>query len=140
MRRVLVGATTCAVVAWVGAASASGAPISFATPTIVDPISTFGEPTIAVDPVTQDVFASGPTGTGVQRSQWEVSGDGGGSFRILTPAVPTGVNSTEDPPGGGDTDINFDRSGKTYFADLYALACDRTATVSDTGDRLADGS
>ena len=141
MRRCVIAGAACAAVMLAGTSSAAGrsvasAPISFGTPTIVDPISTFGEPTIAVNPVTQDIFASGPAGTGVQRSQWEVSGDGGGSFRILTPAVPTGVNSTEDPPGGGDTDINFDRSGKTYFADLYALACDRTATVSDTGTDL----
>src|SRR5207302_118200 len=29
--------------------------------------------------------------------------------------------------------INFDRSGKQYFADLYALACLRTATTTDGG-------
>jgi hypothetical protein len=55
----------------------------------------------------------------------------------MTPALPpTSVQSTEDPPGGGDTDINFDRSGKQYFADLYALACLRTATSTNTGENI----
>ena len=138
MRRLCaVGATASAVALVVGmsAASAGAAPIGFSTPTIVDPISTFGEPSVAVDPAGGNVFASGPTGTGVQRSQWETSSDGGQTFRILTPAAPpTAVQSTEDPPGGGDTDINFDRSGKSYFADLYALACLRVATSTNTGD------
>jgi hypothetical protein len=119
------------------AASGASAKIGFSTPTIVDPISTFGEPSIGIDPVGADVFASGPTGTGVQRSQWEGSSDGGQTFRIMTPAVPpTAIQSTEDPPGGGDTDLNFDRSGKQYFADLYALACLRTATSTKTGDDI----
>jgi hypothetical protein len=151
--RVLTASMVCAAIALAGAVGASGAvhkarhkpraaraasgAIGFSTPSIVDPISTFGEPTIAIDPVGNDVFASGPTGTGVQRSQWEASSDGGQSFRIMTPAVPpTAVQSTEDPPGGGDTDLNFDRSGKQYFADLYALACLRTATSTNTGEDI----
>jgi hypothetical protein len=117
--------------------AASASTIGFSTPTIVDPISTFGEPSIGIDPVGAGVFASGPTGTGIQRSQWEYSSDGGRTFRIMTPAVPpTALQSTEDPPGGGDTDLNFDRSGKQYFADLYALACLRTATSTSTGEAI----
>jgi hypothetical protein len=113
---------------------ATGAPISFSVPTIVDPIHTAGEPSVGVDPATGEVFASGPTGTGTQRSIWEGSLDGGQTFRVITPGpVPTAFQSEEDPPGGGDTDINFDRSGKAYFIDLYALACDRTATTTDGG-------
>ena len=135
IRRVVVATAACAVMAVPSAASA--AKVGFSTPTIVDPISTFGEPSIGIDPVGGDVFASGPTGTGVQRSQWEASSDGGQTFRIMTPAVPpTAIQSTEDPPGGGDTDLNFDRSGKQYFADLYALACLRTATSTNTGDDI----
>jgi hypothetical protein len=108
--------------------------IGFSTPTVVDPIHTWGEPTIGVDPANGQVFASGPTGTGTQRSAWEASVDAGRSFRVITPgAPPTAIQSIEDPPGGGDTDINFDRSGKQYFVDLYALACDRVATTSDGG-------
>ena len=139
MRRVFaVGAAWAAVFLIPGALAAQADPtIGFSTPTIVDPISTFGEPSIAIDPVGGGVFASGPTGTGVQRSQWEASADGGQTFRIMTPALPpTALQSTEDPPGGGDTDLNFDRSGKQYFADLYALACLRTATSTDTGDNI----
>ena len=107
--------------------------ISFGTPTVVDPIHTFGEPDIGLDPQGR-VFVSGPTGTGTQRSVWFGSVDGGHSFRPISPGPPpTGIESFEAPPGGGDTDINFDRSGKQYFIDLYALVCDRVATTVDGG-------
>src|SRR5439155_1529399 len=41
-------------------------------------------------------------------------------------------------PGGGDTDINFDRSGKQYFADLYALACLRVAVTGPVNSGATD--
>jgi hypothetical protein len=116
-------------------------PIAFETPTVVDPIHTNGEPDIGIDPQGR-VFVSGPTGTGTQRSVWLGSVDGGHSFRIVTPCplapfppcpAPNGLEGTTPPPGGGDTDIAFDRSGKQYFADLYALTCFRTATTADGG-------
>jgi len=114
------------------AAAATGG-ISFETPSIADPIHTFGEPDIGVDPQGR-VFVSGPTGTGTQRSVWFGSVDGGHSFRPISPGPPpTGIESFEAPPGGGDTDIAFDRSGKQYFIDLYALVCDRVATTTDGG-------
>jgi hypothetical protein len=116
-----------------GAAAAKGGQIGFETPAVADPIHTWGEPTIGVDP-RGGVFVSGPTGTGTQRSAWEGSVDGGHSFRVITPGpVPTAIQSIEDPPGGGDTDLNFDRAGKQYFADLYALTCLRVATTADGG-------
>src|SRR5207248_8074542 len=116
-------------------ASAATGGIAFETPAPVDPIHTFGEPSIGVDPAGHgSVYASGPTGTGTQRSTWETSVDGGHSFRVITPGpVPDAYQSIQDPPGGGDTDINFDRSGKAYFIDLYALTCDRAATTTDGG-------
>jgi hypothetical protein len=118
-------------------AAAAAAPISFEVPSPADPLHAWGEPTIGIN--TQGhVFVSGPTGTGTQRSAWEGSVDGGHSFRVITPgAPPTAVQSLEDPPGGGDTDINFDRSGKQYFVDLYALTCNRVATTSDDGATVA---
>jgi hypothetical protein len=126
-------ATAGAVLATGGAATAGGGGIKFETPAPADPIHTWGEPTIGVDP-NGGVFVSGPTGTGTQRSAWEGSVDGGHSFRVITPAAPpTAVQSIEDPPGGGDTDLNFDRSAKQYFIDLYALSCNRVATTSDGG-------
>src|SRR5436305_11457577 len=86
-------------------------PITFETPAVVDPIHTYGEPDVGVDPLGR-VFSSGPTGTGTQRSTWEASVDGGHTFRIVTPnAPPTAIQGIEDPPGGGDTDIAFARSG-----------------------------
>src|SRR5438105_5015637 len=125
-----------AMAAW-GAAQASGAPIAFGVPSVADPIHAWGEPTIGVDP-TGGIFVSGPTGTGTQRSVWEASVDGGRSFRVITPnAPPTAIQSLEDPPGGGDTDLNFDHTGKVYFTDLYALLCDRSATTSDGGATVA---
>jgi hypothetical protein len=107
--------------------------IAFQVPSVVDPIHTNGEPDIGLDPQGR-VFVSGPTGTGTQRSTWFGSVDGGQTFRVITPGPPpSAISGIVDPPGGGDTDINFDRSGKQYFADLYALACLRTATTSDGG-------
>jgi hypothetical protein len=115
--------------------SRTRAPITFSVPTLVDPIHTFGEPSINFNIPRAQLFASGPTGTGTQRSEWEASVDGGHTFRLINPgSVPTAVQSSPGPkPGGGDTDINFDRSGKEYFLDLYALECLRSATTSNGG-------
>jgi hypothetical protein len=130
----MLGGSVVAFALLGGAAASASAKIVFSTPAVADPIHTFGEPTIGVDPLGGEVFVSGPTGTGTQRSAWEGSVDGGGSFRVISPGpVPTAIQSIEDPPGGGDTDLNFDRSGKVYFADLYALACLRVATTADGG-------
>src|SRR5437762_13000525 len=85
--------------------------IAFSTPTVVDPIHTNGEPDIGIDPQGR-VFVSGPTGTGTQRSTWFGSVDGGQTFRVITPGLPpNGISGINDPPGGGDTDINFDHTG-----------------------------
>src|SRR5438093_13132916 len=106
-------------IASASASSSSG--IGFQVPTVVDPIHTNGEPDIAID-VQGRVFVSGPTGTGTQRSTWFGSVDGGQTFRVMaqnTPPDPI-IGILAPGPGGGDTDITFDRSGKQYFADLYA--------------------
>src|SRR5256886_3127295 len=123
----------------VAAASASAVPavaapgIAFQVPVVVDPIHTNGEPDIGIDPQGR-VFVSGPTGTGTQRSTWFGSVDKGHTFRVISPGVPpSAIAGLIDPPGGGDTDINFDRSAKQYFIDLYALTCNRTATTADGG-------
>lgn len=123
-----------------GRQSASAAPaIGFETPSIVDPIHTNGEPDIAIDPQGR-VFNSGPTGTGTQRSTWFGSNDGGHTFRVMAQKTPpTAITSIPAPgPGGGDTDIAFDRSGKQYFADLWALACQRVATTGPTNSGASD--
>src|SRR5438046_6614509 len=122
MRRVLsVGlllAAAVLVVAVPAATPKAGGAIDFETPAPVDPIHTFGEPDIGVDSQGR-VFVSGPTGTGTQRSVWFGSVDGGHTYRPVTPGpVPDSVQSFNAPPGGGDTDIAFDRSGKQYFIDL----------------------
>lgn len=116
-------------------ASSKAGKITFSVPTLVDPIHTFGEPSINFNVPRHQLFASGPTGTGTQRSEWEASVDGGSTFRLINPgAVPTALQSSPGPkPGGGDTDINSGRSGSEYFVDLYALTCDRTATTSNGG-------
>src|SRR2546429_5539870 len=120
-------------------ASVSGLPavaapgIAFSPPVVVDPIHTNGEPDIGIDPQGR-VFVSGPTGTGTQRSTWFGSVDKGQTFRVISPGPPpSALAGLTDPPGGGDTDINFDRSGKQYFSDLYALTCLRVATTGDGG-------
>ncbi|HEY2792719.1 MAG TPA: hypothetical protein VGJ28_10195, partial [Micromonosporaceae bacterium] len=88
-----------------GPAAAATSAISFETPAVADPIHTFGEPDIGVDPQGR-VFVSGPTGTGTQRSVWFGSVDGGHTYRPISPGpVPDAVQSFNAPPGGGDTDI-----------------------------------
>src|SRR6195256_7011309 len=130
-----IGSIALAPVPRSGATTAGS--IGFEVPTVVDPIHTNGEPDIAVDPFGR-VFVSGPTGTGTQRSTWFASSDGGHSYRVISPGLPpSAIAGIVDPPGGGDTDINFDRSGKQYFADLYALACLRTAVTADGGATVA---
>src|SRR5438105_8173769 len=122
-----------------GTVDAASSAITFETPTIVDPIHTNGEPDIAIDPQGR-VFNSGPTGTGTQRSTWFGSVDGGHTFRVMAQkTVPSPIVGIPAPgPGGGDTDIAFDRSGKQYFADLWALACQRVAVTGPTNPGASD--
>src|SRR5438477_9919377 len=119
------------------ASTSSG--IGFQVPTVVDPIHTNGEPDIAID-VQGRVFVSGPTGTGTQRSTWFGSVDGGQTFRVMAQKTPPNpvIGVAAPAPGGGDTDINFDRSGKQYFTDLYALTCLRVAVTGPTNSGAAD--
>jgi hypothetical protein len=135
-------------------ASAAGQSITFETPRVTDPIHTYGEPNIGISPnqplyvsapsdkTRGEVYVSGPTGTGTQRSVWQGSVDGGHTFRNiarkvpLLPIDPCGTLGTCTPlaaPGGGDTEINFDHHRKQYFADLYALACQHVATRTVDG-------
>lgn len=153
-RRRLVALAVMAVAAtgvasfWSAPARAAKAPakVGFATPMVMDPIQAVGEPTIVHSPANDNtVYASGPWGTGTQRSIWDASADGGETFRLVQQCPPqsgqvsavcpppTAVQGTPNPPGGGDTDQRLDHRGKDYFADLYALACDRVATTTDHG-------
>ena len=107
--------------------------ITFETPSVVDPIHPYGEPDVGIDAQGR-VFASGPWGTGTQHSIWNASTDGGHVFALVNQGLPPNpVTGIDDPPGGGDTDIAFDKSGKQYFADLAGLTCVRTETTSDGG-------
>ena len=119
--------------------AAASPAISFQVPSVVDPIHTNGEPDIGIDPQGR-VFVSGPTGTGTQRSTWFGSVDGGQTFRVMAQKIPpTSVIGNPAPaPGGGDTDINFDRSGKQYFVDLYALTCLRVGVTGPTNSGATD--
>src|SRR2546428_5890593 len=122
-----------------GVKTADAAAIAFETPTVVDPIHTNGEPDIAIDPQGR-VFVSGPTGTGTQRSTWFGSVDGGQTFRVMAQKRPPDsiIGIPAPGPGGGDTDIAFDRSGKQYFADLYALTCLRVAVTGPVNSGATD--
>lgn len=125
------------VAAPVAASTSSTGGIAFATPTVVDPVHTWGEPDVAINPADGTYYSSGPTGTGTQRSMWELSRDGGRTFRPLSPGVPpSALAGTNAPPGGGDTDITFDHAGRQYFSDLYALTCFRMATTADDGQTI----
>ena len=112
-------------------------PITFGVPTVMDPIHPFGEPDIGVD-AAGHVYASGPAGTGTQRSFWEASVDGGATFRPIHQS--DFVIGTSDAPGGGDTDIAFDHHSPQgqYFSDLYALACTRVAATHDGGNTTSE--
>src|SRR5437667_10659070 len=133
-RYAVILVSACALLLSIGKLRLLAQTIKFEVPAVVDPIHTNGEPDIAIEPSGR-IFVSGPTGTGTQRSTWFGSVDRGHTFRIITPGpAPTAITGIIDPPGGGDTDIAFDRSGKQYFADLYALLCVRTATTAD-GER-----
>src|SRR6266576_4180591 len=129
---------TAPIASGAGSSSVSSG-IGFQVPSVVDPIHTNGEPDIAIDPQGR-VFVSGPTGTGTQRSTWFGSVDGGQTFRVMAQKVPpsTIVGIPAPGPGGGDTDINFDRSGKQYFSDLWALACVRVAVTGPTNSGAID--
>ncbi len=128
------------------APAASGAPLttapSFGVPRIVDPIHAYGEPNLEVNPKTGAVHATGPQGTGTQRSIWNVSVDGGDSYRIVQnlpgnsdKAAVTGALPTKSAlgPGGGDTEIKISHNGRAWFNDLAALASFTSVTTTDDG-------
>src|SRR5690349_20139669 len=91
-RRLVLCLTASAALAAAGAAltPASGARATphdaltptFGVPRVVDPIHSYGEPDIKVGP-NGDIYVSGPQGTGVQRSIWNVSRDNGESWRLV---------------------------------------------------------
>src|SRR5690349_11640633 len=88
----LLGATISVPAFASGAAASSTTttsppPTTWGVPRIVDPIHAYGEPDIKVAP-NGDVLVSGPQGTGVQRSVWNVSKDNGDSWRVVN-GVPT---------------------------------------------------
>jgi hypothetical protein len=116
--------------------------VSFGVPRVVDPIHVYGEPNLEVNPRTGAVHATGPQGTGTQRSIWNVSVDGGDSYRIVQNlpanndrAVVTGALPTKSAmgPGGGDTEIKISRDGRAWFNDLAALATFTSVTTTDDG-------
>jgi hypothetical protein len=152
VRRVLLGASAVALLIAVGGLTGTGpggadrahaapAPLTFGVPRIVDPIHTYGEPDIKVAP-NGDVHVSGPQGTGVQRSIWNVSVDGGDSWRAVQ-GIPGADNSPIVPdkadlgPGGGDTEIAIARNGRVFFNDLWNLTCFTAATTTDRGKTIS---
>src|SRR4051812_9714036 len=130
----------------VTSAGAADDPIQWGVPRIVDPIHAYGEPDIKVAP-NGDVHVSGPQGTGVQRSIWNISKDNGDSWRVvnavpfassqpactLAPAVCLDINKSSLGPGGGDTEIAISRENKVFYNALWALTCFTSATTNDPG-------
>jgi hypothetical protein len=121
--------------------STAATTLTFGVPRIVDPIHTYGEPNIKVAPI-GDVHVSGPQGTGVQRSIWNVSVDEGDSWRLVqgvpfadtSPAIP---NHVDLGPGGGDTEISIADDGTVFFNDLWALQCFTSAVTKDRGKTIS---
>ena len=110
-------------------------PLSFATPTVVDPVNLYGEPDLRSDPSKAGVwYASGPWGTGTQRSIWNQSQDGTHTFRELHDHPdPLHSGGSILGPGGGDTEVAVDHNGKFYGADLAALVTQHALTSTDRG-------
>jgi hypothetical protein len=115
---------------------------AFGVPRVVDPIHVYGEPNLEVNPKSGALHATGPQGTGTQRSIWNVSVDGGDSYRIVQNlpgnsdrAAVTGALPTKSAlgPGGGDTEIKISRDGRAWFNDLAALASFTSVTTTDDG-------
>ncbi|HEV7677045.1 MAG TPA: hypothetical protein VGQ42_00590 [Candidatus Dormibacteraeota bacterium] len=125
-------------------ARAATAP-GFATPTIVDPVNLYGEPDLRQDPKPGDSniwYASGPWGTGTQLSIWNRSADGTHTFRELhdhPDPLHTG-GTLRQPPGGGDTEIAVDHTGKFYGADLGALITQKAIVSTDQGATVSQDS
>jgi hypothetical protein len=157
MRRVvpLLGVTvlaTAAVVLSHPAVSATSPAVTFGVPRIADPIHVYGEPDIAVGP-TGSLHVSGPQGTGTQRSIWNISTDGGDSYRNVNglqfnTGTPVDEACTGCPskatlgPGGGDTEIYVTRNNQAFYNDLWALTCFAAGTTKDDGKTVqsnADG-
>jgi hypothetical protein len=115
------------------AARAATSPgITFSAPAVVDTVHTLGEPDVKVDPSnTSRFYVSGPWGTGTQRSIWNFSEDGGRTFHPMHDTPLTSANQSDTQhtgPGGGDTEISIDHTGKVYYADLAALVSLKFAT------------
>jgi hypothetical protein len=123
--------------------------VTFGVPRIVDPVHAYGEPNMIVNP-NGTVHASGPQGTGVQRSIWNISVDGGDSYRLAQATQcpgPCPTNPAYDQtalvpsksdlgPGGGDTELAADHAGHVYYNDLYALACFSASYTADDGKTI----
>jgi hypothetical protein len=140
--RALIGLGLAALIAG-SVATATGRPVAAATPgvtfgvpTLADAVHTYGEPDINFGRGDQ-VFVSGPTGTGTQRSSWSGSFDGQ-AYRVVNQNPVTGpspLTGILNPPGGGDTEIVFDNHTPQgmYYSDLYALLCFHVIASPDYG-------
>jgi hypothetical protein len=91
-----------------------GGKLVFSPATVIDAQRTEGEPLNFIDPRSGTYWESGPWGTSTQNSFIHRSDDSGLSFHIVS---PLGIRS-DNPPGGGDTDLVTDDQGNAYFTDL----------------------
>jgi hypothetical protein len=107
----------------------------FAPPAFVDPQVWAGEPGVwAADDGA--IYATAPWSLVQETSFVWRSRDGGRTFRIQPSRVPTGAVDPRMRPctfgqGGGDSDVITDRTGRLYFADLWAV--NSTIAVSTDG-------
>ena len=86
-------------------AAATSPGITFAAPSIVDTVHTYGEPDVKADPSNHArMYVSGPWGTGTQRGIWDFSTDGGATFHPIHDTPVTSANQSDTQhagPGGG---------------------------------------
>ena len=129
---VMLAAVALAGAGLPGAGAASGVAgastgITFAAPMVVDPVRAVGEPTIVHSPAADNtVYASGPWGTGTQRSVWEASADGGETFRLVNQCAPqSGEVATEClPPKTSDELDKEAKAGGARISKYYASLLD----------------
>jgi len=136
-RRPLVAAAVSllaatAAMAPVTRSSGQTPPLSFSTPTIVDPFRQGFEPDISVDRRTGALYSSVPNGTPGTSTMWR-SDDGGHDWHLVEGNLQ-GEPSNCPAIAGGDTELAVDPvDSSLYYADLQPLTNFNMSVSHDKG-------
>jgi hypothetical protein len=139
--RVRPAAAAAVLVALSGAGLAAGTAASqrpglgFGVPRVVDPASNGGEPSLVYDARGRlHVSSIGPA-FGNSGPVWDVSDDGGHTFRAVSrlPGVDLNAYTSGQRTETGDTHLGADRHGRTYFSMTSNSSCGQNVTSADGG-------